>query len=160
MGLNVKADSVEVNEQSSGLLPKGKYCAIVHSIKDEENIVAKSSGAKYSRLNIRFEITKGEFAGRSLWKSVIYDHETSPVAANIGLEFLKRLFVAGKCEGDEISVPALEASTEIQLSVVVQEGSGGYGDRNEINFVDRCSPDSCGKDCSATCEQEGTAEGW
>ncbi len=156
MGLNIKPSEVEVKDVSVDLLPKGKYCAVVHSIADQENLTAKSSGATYSRLNIRFEITKGDYAGRSLWKSVIYEHETSQAAASIGLEFLKRLYVAGDCSGD-IDVESLEAAKEVQLSVIVQEGNNGYNDRNEINFVDRCCNACDDKKCAPA---EGTAEGW
>ena len=152
MGLNIKADSVEVSEVSNGLLPKGKYRAIVHTITDQEGLTAKSSGAKYSRVNIRFEITQGEYAGRSVFKSVIYEHETSEVAANIGLEFLKRLYVAGKCQG-ELTVESLEASSEVEISVIVQEGNNGYSDRNEINFVSSVKED-------AKPVETGTSEGW
>ncbi len=153
MGLHVKADEVEVSEVSNELLPKGKYCAIVHSIADQEGLTAKSSGAVYSRLNIRFEITKGDYAGRSLWKSVIYSHETSQAAADIGLSFLKRLYVAGGCDGD-ITVESLEASKEVELSVIVQEGKDGYPARNAVNYVNACkSQDSQPK-------PTGTSEGW
>jgi len=152
MGLRIKPESVEVSEVSNGLLPKGKYRAIVHTITDQEGLTAKSSGATYSRVNIRFEITQGEYAGRSVFKSVIYEHETSEVAAGIGLEFLKRLYVAGKCTG-ELTTDSLEASSEVEISVIVQEGNNGYSDRNEINFVSSVKED-------AKPVETATTEGW
>jgi hypothetical protein len=147
MGLNIKADSVEVSEVSfsNELLPKGKYCAVVHSIRDEDKIAgenAKSPGAAYSQLAIRFEICEGEFSGRSLWKNVIYEHATSQPAADIGLDFIKRLYLAGKCEGD-ITVENLEAAAPITIGVKVQPERNGYPARNEVSFTEaRSSEDT------------------
>ena len=161
MGLNIDAESIKVSEDSfsNELLPEGKYCAVVHSIRDEDKIAgenAKSPGAAYSQLVIRFEICEGEFSGRSLWKNVIYEHASSPAAAEIGLSFLKNLYVSGKCEG-KITDQSLAAAAPVTIGVKVQPERNGYPARNEVSFTKAYSSEGT---VPAKPAETGTSEGW
>lgn len=135
MSLNLNPESIEV-EEVSNLVPAGKHVAVVHSIREESRVAgenAKTPGAKYEQLSIRFEIIEGESAGRSVFHNCIYDHEASPVAAEIGRQFLKRLYVAGKCTGN-LTVESLESAAPVLMTVGVQK-SEQYGNKNVIKFV-------------------------
>lgn len=154
MPLNLNPNEIET-EDFNNLIPAGKYTALVHSIRDEDRVSgenAKTPGAKYEQLSIRFELVGGEYGGRQVFHNCIYEHEASPVAAQIGKDFLKRLYVAGKCEG-QLTVEALEAAAPVLLSVGVQK-SEQYGDKNIVKFV------APAKDTPEQPANAGSKPGW
>lgn len=142
MPLNINIDSIEDSSNDFSPIPDGRYCAVVVSAVDESK--TSQAGAEYDCVNVQFKLVK-DFANRRVFKRYIYSHSTSEKASDIGQQGLKQLYVAQGGSGN-MTCADLESDTCVEIVLKTKPGNNGYGPRQEVTFVGKCTKD-CG-DCS------------
>ena len=138
--LNINsADLAKIESPSNDFspLPDGKYCAVLESAVDEAK--TSKAGVNYSVVNVQYRLVGGEHNNRRVFRGYIYQHETSEIAGDIGIQGLKQLFTALECSGD-LTVATLEGSDKCVQIVLKTKPSKNpqYQDRQEVVFVGPC----------------------
>ena len=106
-------------------LPEGWYSAIIY--ETEERVSA--AGHKY--LNVTFEITSADNAGRRVWTIYNLNHPDATPKARAERECsdLARALGFAKTPADSDEMKNLH----LDMHVKIKEGTGGYGPKNEVN---------------------------
>lgn len=105
-------------------IPEGEY---VLKAVDAEEKETKSRDGSY--INVKFEVVKGEYAGRLLWH-MFNIHNPSEKAQRIGRQQLVAWATAcGKPDADDTD-KLLEK--QFSADVMIQAASGGYAASNRI----------------------------
>lgn len=118
---------VDVNEQVGGNydpIPAGEYT--LKALESEEKSTSKGDG---SYIKVKFEVVKGQFAGRLLWVNFNI-HNPSEKAQRIGRQQLVAWATAcGKPDADDTD-KLLEKPFLADVNII--KGTGGYADQNGI----------------------------
>lgn len=116
---------VEVNAPAEyDPIPEGEY--ILKALDAEEKQTAAGTG---SYIKVKFEVTKGEYAGRLLWQNFNVNNP-SEKAQRIGRQQLVAWATAcGKADADDTD-KLLEKP--FRAAVAIEKGTGGYKDSNKI----------------------------
>lgn len=122
-GFNVS--EVEVSAPVSyDPIPDGEY--ILKALDAEEKTTAKGDG---SYIKVKFEVAKGEYAGRLLWQNFNVNNP-SPKAQNIGRQQMVAWATAcGKADADDTDKLL---DKPFRAAVSIEKGTGGYSDSNRI----------------------------
>jgi hypothetical protein len=127
--LDVEFD-VDAEEGSSfDLLPAGRYYAEVAKITSGPT---KSNNG--NAINIQWRISQGDFAGRTVFQSILWQHESAQ-AEKFGKQRLKDLCVAMGVTG-KLSDLTVFCHREVQILVGIrQDKTGRYPDKNDVKRV-------------------------
>lgn len=105
-------------------IPEGEY--VLKALDAEEKATSKGDG---SYIKVKFEVVKGEHAGRLLWQNFNINNP-SEKAQRIGRQQLVAWATAcGKPEADDTD-KLLEKP--FRAAVSIEKGTGGYADSNRI----------------------------
>lgn len=119
---------VDVNEQVGGgsyePIPPGEY--YLKALDAEEKQTKDGTG---SYINVKFEVAKGEHAGRLLWH-IFNINNKSEKAQKIGRQQLVGWATAcGKPDADDTDKLLDKV---FRAEVEIQKGTGGYADNNRV----------------------------
>lgn len=124
-GFNV--EEVDPTQQGGGSydpIPEGEY--VLEAVEAEEKQTKDGTG---SYINVKFEVVRGEYAGRLLW-NIFNVNNKSEKAQNIGRQQLVAWASAcGKPDADDTD--KLLGKT-FRAEVKIEKGTGGYSDQNRI----------------------------
>ena len=126
--LNLKPESISTEENAG--LPEGVHKCVVAAAIDKPDLVSKK-GDRYSKVSLRLECIEGEHEGKSIWSDLIYFHESSEKAMEIGTRQIKYLYLAGECTGD-INTESLQDAKPVMVTVKMRKGNEQYPDRPEV----------------------------
>lgn len=105
-------------------IPAGEY--VLKAVEAEEKQTSKGDG---SYIKVKFEVVKGEYAGRLLWNNFNVNNP-SEKAQQIGRQQLVAWATAcGKPDADDTD-KLLEKP--FKAAVSIEKGTGGYADSNRI----------------------------
>lgn len=105
-------------------IPDGEYT--LKALEAEERPTSRGDG---TYIKVKFEVTKGEHAGRLLWQNFNINNP-SPRAQQIGRQQLVAWAAAcGRPEADDTD-KLLERP--FRADVMIEKGTGGYKDSNRI----------------------------
>lgn len=106
-------------------IPEGEYW--LKALEAEERTTSKGDG---TYIKVKFEVVKGEHAGRLLWQNFNINNP-SPRAQQIGRQQLVAWAAAcGRPEADDTD-KLLEKP--FRADVAIEKGTGGYKDANKIS---------------------------
>ena len=116
---------VEVNAPAEyDPIPEGEYT--LKALEAEEKETSKRDG---SYIKVKYEVTKGEYAGRLLWQNFNINNP-SEKAQRIGRQQLVAWATAcGKPDADDTDKLL---DKPFRASVSIEKGTGGYKDSNRI----------------------------
>ena len=119
---------VDASQQAGGgtydPLPVGDY--VLKAIEAEEKETKAGTG---SYINVKFEVAKGDFAGRLLW-NIFNINNPSEKAQNIGRQQLVAWATAcGKADADDTDKLL---DKPFKATVSIDEAKGGYAASNRI----------------------------
>ena len=104
--------------------PEGEY--VLKALDAEEKATSKGDG---SYIKVKFEVVKGEYAGRLLWQNFNINNP-SEKAQRIGRQQLVAWAAAcGKPDADDTDKLL---DKPFRADVSIEKGTGGYADSNRI----------------------------
>lgn len=104
--------------------PPGEY--IIKALEAEEKTTSKGDG---TYIKVKFEVVKGEHAGRLLWQNFNVVNQSAK-AQQIGRQQLVAWAAAcGKPDADDTD-KLLEKPCRAEI--IIEKGSGGYSDSNKV----------------------------
>jgi hypothetical protein len=122
-GFNVAEVEVDAPVQYSPI-PDGEYT--LKALDAEEKTTAKGDG---SYIKVKFEVAKGEYAGRLLWQNFNVNNP-SEKAQSIGRQQMVAWATAcGKPDADDTDKLL---DKPFRAAVSIEKGTGGYSDSNRI----------------------------
>jgi hypothetical protein len=122
-GFNVSEVEVDAPAQYSPI-PDGEY--ILKALDAEEKTTSKGDG---SYIKVKFEVAKGEYAGRLLWQNFNINNP-SEKAQSIGRQQMVSWATAcGKADADDTDKLL---DKPFRAAVSIEKGTGGYSDSNRI----------------------------
>jgi hypothetical protein len=105
-------------------IPEGEY--VLKALDAEEKTTSAGTG---SYIKVKFEVVKGEFAGRLIWQNFNVNNP-SDKAQRIGRQQMVAWATAcGKPDADDTD-KLLEKP--FSAAVAIEKGTGGYSDSNKI----------------------------
>lgn len=121
-------DTTEVDVNNTSVdydpLPEGQY--VLKAVEAEEKETSKGDG---SYIKVKFEVAKGEYAGRLLWQNFNINNP-SEKAQRIGRQQIVAWATAcGKPDADDTD-KLLEKP--FSADVAIEKGTGSYKDSNRI----------------------------
>ena len=128
------AADVPANDYS--LLPNGSYRAII--VESSQRLTKKAQEANDpsigTMLVLKYQIIDGPSSGRVVWQNVNFIN-ASEIAQDIGRKQLAAVFAA--CGKQAVSDSSELHDIPLKINVIVEQGKGGYEDRNSVKSVSR-----------------------
>lgn len=120
----IEADTGATGGGNYDPIPEGEY--ILKALEAEEKSTARGDGSYFK---VKFEVVKGEHAGRLLWQNFNVNNPSAK-AQQIGRAQLKAWMTAcGRPDADDTD-KLLERP--FSAAVVIEKGTNGYADSNKI----------------------------